>query len=76
MRWALLDRFLRGECDADEHAEVERWAAESPRYRQALEELAASCGHVGDGASARLVWDALRRELDAGAEDEDDPGSA
>ena len=76
MRWELLDRFLRGECDGAERAEVDRWAAESPRHRQALEELAASFGHAGDESSAKLVWDELMRELDGEAHEEDDPGSA
>jgi ferric-dicitrate binding protein FerR (iron transport regulator) len=69
MRWELLDRFLRGVCDEAERAEILRWAAESPRHRQVLDELAALIGAADDAPSVRIEWERLRRALEIEAED-------
>jgi ferric-dicitrate binding protein FerR (iron transport regulator) len=71
MRWELLDRFLRGACDDAERAEILRWAAESPRHRQVLDELAQVVGAAEDAPSIRIEWERLRRELEIRAESDD-----
>ena len=40
MRWELIDRYLAGECNATELAEVERWLAGRPRRRECMARLA------------------------------------
>lgn len=72
MRWELLDRFLRDACDEAERAEVVRWAAESVRHRQALDELAEVVRATHDGPSVRIEWERLRRALEIEAEPEGD----
>ena len=71
MRWELLDQFLRGVCDEAERAEILRWAAESPRHRQVLDELAQVIGAAEDAPSIRIEWERLRRELEIEAEADD-----
>ncbi|MBA3318205.1 MAG: DUF4880 domain-containing protein [Gemmatimonadales bacterium] len=68
MRWELLDRFLRDACDDAERAEVERWAAESPRHRQALDGLAEVIRAPYDAPSMRREWERLTRALEIDAE--------
>jgi ferric-dicitrate binding protein FerR (iron transport regulator) len=76
MRWELLDRFLRDACDEAERAEVLRWAAESARHRQVLDELAEVI-RAYDAPSVQLEWERLRRalEIEAESDDEEKPDS-
>jgi ferric-dicitrate binding protein FerR (iron transport regulator) len=72
MRWDLLDRFLRDACDEAERAEVESWAAESARNRQALDALAEVTRPADETPSVRSEWKRLRRALQIEAEPGDD----
>lgn len=77
MRWELLDRFLRNACDETERAEVLRWAAESARHRQVLDELLEVLRSGDDAPSVRIEWERLRRALERNAEpDEEKPDSS
>lgn len=72
MRWELLDRFLRDACDEAERAEIVRWAAESARHRQVLDELGEVIRAAHDAPSVRLEWERLRRALEIEAEPDDE----
>lgn len=74
MRWELLDRFLRDACDEAERAEILRWAAESPRHRQVLDELVEALRAADNLPSILIEWQRLRREFEIEAEsDEEKP---
>lgn len=68
MRWTLVERFLSGECDDAEHAEVERWAAAAPRNREILEALMAFIDGVENVGPRHREWERLRRAVEEGGE--------
>lgn len=76
MRWELLERFLGQRCDEAERHEVLRWAAQSVRNRQVLDELARAFQASGDAPSVRTEWDRLRRTLNRvpKPKEEEEPG--
>ena len=69
MRWTLLERFLSGECDDAERAQVERWAAAAPRNREILAALMACIDRVEDVGPRQRDWERLRRAVEEGGED-------
>lgn len=78
MRWELLERFLGQKCNEAERDEVLRWAAQSVRNRQVLDELTRAFHAAGDAPSIRTEWERLRRTLPRVAEPkaEEEPGSS
>jgi hypothetical protein len=62
MHWALMDRYLAGECSAAELAAVERWLSESPKRRQVLEQLAGP-GAIEVGEARARIWARLQDEV-------------
>jgi ferric-dicitrate binding protein FerR (iron transport regulator) len=68
VRWTLLERFLSGECDDAEHAQVERWAAAAPRNREILEALMAFIDRIEEVGPGHGEWERLRRAVEESGE--------
>jgi hypothetical protein len=62
MRWELMDRYLAGECSPAERDEAERWLAEAPHRRSAIEYLAGP-GEADLKETRDSVWSRLEHEL-------------
>jgi transmembrane sensor len=63
--WALLDRYLAGECTPRELAEFEVWLAADPTRRATLEQLAlvrAVGGEPTPAIDTRRLWARVARE--------------
>lgn len=64
MDWEALDRYLAGECTAEERERVERWMEAVPSNRRRVELLAGVIS--SDPVTPRAeVWESIERQLDA-----------
>jgi len=61
--WRLLDRYIAGECSADESAEVERWLVANPARRQAVDAMRA--GLRGAAWDTNAAWSQLSTRIAA-----------
>lgn len=62
MHWELMDRYLAGECNGAELAEVERWLSQAPKRRQLLDQLAGP-GEVEVREARATIWARLQSEV-------------
>ncbi|MEJ7809264.1 MAG: FecR domain-containing protein [Gemmatimonadaceae bacterium] len=66
MEWRLLDRYLAGECDPAEEADVRHWLDADPARRQAVEALRPRASAGGAIAwSAEEAWATLSARISA-----------
>lgn len=65
MRWEIVDKYLAGECNATERAELERWLTETPKRREFLEQLAGP-GEAELTEAKATIWARLEDQVGSG----------
>jgi len=68
--WALLAKYLSGECTDQERATIEAWIREDPSRQQLLDDVrklwneAAASEDAHDGLDLEAEWNQLKAEMD------------